>query len=373
MQHRCRRCDCICCSTCSAWRLPVLQSEVCTGGDVRTCKRCFVAATQQNAQPLPKIFVPDNELPSNSGRVGEVHFTTADVALCFAGTKEYLQERERVKRDATLMNTEFFVHSAMLLRHVSPELAKQAAGTLLELGMNDPQIIRSAAAIFEALHITRAAATLYERLLNLKGEEPQTYLDLARVLVKLHRRCGIDDTRPLQRALALLADVLRLPWDIRFHQVELFAVMLANDVIHELEKHGLAASVQHQIPLHYANVHVEADLRIVLSWTSDSENVELRVTEPTQETCTPFHNHSRLGGVLSKDFTGGYGPVEYILAKAPTGVFFVCARWVAAAAKAPVVAVCHVYTNWGRDSMAECTHVVLLRDEQVTEIGRVAM
>ena len=44
-----------------------------------------------------------------------------------------------------------------------------------------------------------------------------------------------------------------------------------------------------------------------------SIDVSLQVMEPSGEVCSPFHNHTRSGGVLSRDFTSGYGPVVYSL------------------------------------------------------------
>jgi ATP-dependent RNA helicase DHX57 len=41
--------------------------------------------------------------------------------------------------------------------------------------------------------------------------------------------------------------------------------------------------------------------------------------EPTGETCYSFHNKTSSGGMLSKDFTGGYGPEEYSIRYAPKG------------------------------------------------------
>jgi Ca-activated chloride channel family protein len=40
-------------------------------------------------------------------------------------------------------------------------------------------------------------------------------------------------------------------------------------------------------------------------------DISLRITEPSGEICHSFHNHTRSGGILSRDFTSGYGPVVH--------------------------------------------------------------
>jgi len=40
-------------------------------------------------------------------------------------------------------------------------------------------------------------------------------------------------------------------------------------------------------------------------------NVELIVQEPNGKTCCPFNNCTN-NGIISRDFTNGYGPVEYL-------------------------------------------------------------
>lgn len=64
----------------------------------------------------------------------------------------------------------------------------------------------------------------------------------------------------------------------------------------------------------------EIDVRVVCVWNKDmtgnffcleitKKDVSLIVEEPDLEKCYSFHNHTRNGGILSRDFTQGYGPV----------------------------------------------------------------
>jgi len=54
---------------------------------------------------------------------------------------------------------------------------------------------------------------------------------------------------------------------------------------------------------------IDLDIRIVLTWDSDNTNVELEIIEPNNEICNSFQNCTSGGGMMSRDFSGGYGPV----------------------------------------------------------------
>ena len=53
----------------------------------------------------------------------------------------------------------------------------------------------------------------------------------------------------------------------------------------------------------------------MLTWDADQTDIDLWVTEPSGEKCFYGHNRTTIGGLLSRDFTDGYGPEEYCLRK----------------------------------------------------------
>jgi len=103
--------------------------------------------------------------------------------------------------------------------------------------------------------------------------------------------------------------------------------------------------------------HLESDLRIVLRWDCDLVNVELLVSEPNDYQCSPFKNHTSNGGMLSKDMTGGYGPVEYSIKSAKSGNYEVKVRVRSANIGDGVHVAVTLYTNFGRQTEKERTFV----------------
>jgi len=72
---------------------------------------------------------------------------------------------------------------------------------------------------------------------------------------------------------------------------------------------------------HRLSSPINTDIRVELTWDTDMTDVELTVKEPSGEECLSFHNKTALGGMMSRNFTHGYGPVEYLLRTAATGTY----------------------------------------------------
>jgi Ca-activated chloride channel family protein len=63
------------------------------------------------------------------------------------------------------------------------------------------------------------------------------------------------------------------------------------------------------------------DVRIVISWNADNSDIDLWVTDPLKEKCFYQNSATSLGGRISQDVTGGYGPEEFMLKKAVNGKY----------------------------------------------------
>jgi Ca-activated chloride channel family protein len=63
---------------------------------------------------------------------------------------------------------------------------------------------------------------------------------------------------------------------------------------------------------------LDVDIRIVLTWDADLTDMDLWVIDPRGENSYYENKLSAIGGLMSRDFTGGYGPEEYVLKKSIT-------------------------------------------------------
>eukprot|EP00812_Abedinium_dasypus_P010891 NODE_4484_length_670_cov_218.130081.p4 GENE.NODE_4484_length_670_cov_218.130081~~NODE_4484_length_670_cov_218.130081.p4 ORF type:complete len:133 (+),score=40.19 NODE_4484_length_670_cov_218.130081:3-401(+) len=66
-----------------------------------------------------------------------------------------------------------------------------------------------------------------------------------------------------------------------------------------------------------------------IAWDTDQTDVDLHVVEPNGNEVYYSNNRSGLGGLLSRDFTRGYGPEVYTLPQPPAGEYRVRAKFFA--------------------------------------------
>jgi Ca-activated chloride channel family protein len=89
--------------------------------------------------------------------------------------------------------------------------------------------------------------------------------------------------------------------------------MELNRIYQKMADLGLIFQVSHvQIDQRFLK-RMQPNIRIILSWDLDMSDVELLVTEPRGERVSSFQNCSSIGGIMSKNFSGGYGPQEYLV------------------------------------------------------------
>jgi len=78
-----------------------------------------------------------------------------------------------------------------------------------------------------------------------------------------------------------------------------------------LKMDPLLISKSPKIIKHILLLPLIVEIRAVLTWNIDMVDLELVIKEPNGQTCDSFNNQTKNGGILSRDFSKGYGPVEY--------------------------------------------------------------
>lgn len=115
------------------------------------------------------------------------------------------------------------------------------------------------------------------------------------------------------------------------------------------------------------------DVRIVLNWDADNTDMDLWVTEPGGEKCFYGHQRTAAGGYLSKDFTRGYGPEEYMIKKAQQGTYTIQLNYFSNSrtdTKNAVTLQVQIFTNYGRPEQTKKEITLMLTDnKQVIDVG----
>lgn len=222
----------------------------------------------------------------------------------------YLQQRK------TYFNSPaFYLDCAdFFLADQNPGLGLRILTGILDLEIDNPALLRVVAHRLDQANQHTTAAFLFEEIRRLRPEEPQSHRDLALVLTKL------DD---YQRAVELYEQVIMEPWDGRFPEIEVIALMELNRLLDRFgESRKLTVTLDKRL-----RKLLDVDLRIVMTWDTDLTDIDLWVVEPSGEKCFYSNNRSTIGGLVSADMTNGYGPEEYLLRRAMAGNYSIKAHY----------------------------------------------
>jgi len=174
---------------------------------------------------------------------------------------------------------------------------------------------------------TDRAIWLLERLLAAEDDRPQPRRTLALALARRARTAPPAQARAdLDRAIALLTEVVMTPWENAYDGIEMIALVEANALIPRYRT--LGGSALRLDPRLIALIDV--DLRVTIEWQTESSDVDLWVDEPSGERVIYSNPRSAGGGRLSNDMTQGYGPEEYLLRRAVPGNYEIRANVFAA-------------------------------------------
>ena len=294
----------------------------------------------------------------------------------------YLKQREQFGEAPS-----FYLDCASFFRENEQEdLALRVLSCLSELELEDPQILRVLGHRLVQWESLDLGIEIFEQVKKLRPEEPQSYRDLA---LALARRALVDpDTDParrtesvragderirddLTRAIDLLNTVVLGTWDGRFSGIEVIALEEANALLEPARAAGVS-----DIPLDKRlRKLLDVDVRIVMTWHADMTDIDLWVIEPSGEKVDYSHNRSVIGGLLSNDFTGGYGPEEYMVRRAMPGVYAIKAHYYGSSSVellGSVTVQVDVYTNYGREDQQRQSLTFQLKTTQdVYDIGEI--
>jgi Ca-activated chloride channel family protein len=281
----------------------------------------------------------------------------------------YLEQRKTY-----LESPAFYLDCAGALLPVDKVLGLRVLSNLAELKLDDAALLRAFAwRLGEAAELDRAIEVL-DRVRGLRPEDPQSLRDLALVLAdRMDRdRRGADGLR----AARLLNDVIVGEWS-RFEEVEVVVLMELNRVLARLERLDPASYAKVDFVDGRLRKPLDVDVRIVMSWDADNTDIDLHVVEPSGEEAFYGHNLTTIGGHVSRDFTQGYGPEEYVLRRAMPGVYKIRCRYYGSSQQTlvgPATVAAVVITNFGRPNERRQTLTLRLdKVREMVDIGEVTI
>ena len=252
-----------------------------------------------------------------------------------------------------------------------PRLALRVLSNLAELELENPALLRVLGHQLARMDELDLAVKVFETVARLRPEEPQSFRDLALVLARRADRdwktggtARAASEADYQRALRLLAKVVMEKWD-RFDEIEVIALTELNHILPRARRAGVKGALVDKRLIK----QLKMDLRVVMSWDADMTDMDLHVVEPSSEEANYSNNRTKIGGLVSRDFTQGYGPEVYIIRKAMRGKYTLRTKFYGASAAKLAGAVTlqvDVYTNYGRANQKRRSVTLRLTEEKET-------
>lgn len=211
-------------------------------------------------------------------------------------------------------STAFYLDVAdALLDKGARDLALRVLSNLAEMDLENHHVLRVLGYRLLQAGAPELAVPVFETVRRLAPSEPQSWRDLGLAYAAVKRP---------QEAVDALYEVVTREWDARFADVELIALADIDAIV--TASHGRVDTGRIDPRLLR---HMPLDLRAVLTWDSDNSDMDLWVTDPDGETCKYSNRNTALGGRITHDATGGYGPEEFSLRRAKPGKYKVEANF----------------------------------------------
>ncbi len=241
---------------------------------------------------------------------------------------------------------------------------------IAEMELENAALLRVLAHRLAQWNLLDLCILIFEEVVKMRGEEPQSYRDLALVLARRaetqypEKQQSTSTAADFTRAIELLYHVVLNRWD-RFDEIELTALLELNRIIPLAKQAGVT-----DIPVDERLIKpLDLDIRIVMTWDADLTDMDLWVTEPSREKAMYNHSLTTIGGKVSKDFTQGYGPEEYLLRRAMPGPYKIETNYYGSGAQELIGAVtlqADLFTNYGRPNEQRQSVTLRLKESKET-------
>jgi Ca-activated chloride channel homolog len=217
--------------------------------------------------------------------------------------KEYLkQKKEYANSSAFYLDVaDFYIEKGKKAE------ALRILSNIAELDLENHQLLRILGYRLKQLGYYKLAIYVFEEVLKIRNEEPQSYRDLA---------LAFEADKQYVKAADMFWYVVRNKWDDRFPDIELITLNELNSMLATCGTLIDPAKFDKRLIF-----NMPVDMRVILTWDADMTDMDLWVTDPNGEKCFYSNNKTYIGAIMSRDFTRGYGPEEFLLKKAQPGKY----------------------------------------------------
>jgi len=198
------------------------------------------------------------------------------------------------------------------------EYARRIVSNIPEIDGDNYELLKVFGYQMQVEEAHEIAAFIFERILELRPEDSQSYRDLA---------IAYENIGKCQEALDLLTSIT----DGSIYENNHRRIFNGIKTISENEIKHLVNEYREDLVLDSISKEYKEttpyDIRVVVDWNHNDTDIDLHIIDPNLEECYYNHSTTKIGGQMSQDMTQGFGPEEYTVKKAIKGDYFIKVRY----------------------------------------------
>lgn len=310
----------------------------------------FFASPQPNSLKSSQGFVTSAPKAASSSS-GNRNQNSSIALQAWSSNSDYIKELKRCKTEKMYekyielkaqnsASPAFYMEVAdYFFEEEMPKEAMRILSNLSELELENSDILRALGNKLVEHKDYENATWVFQKLTELRPEIPQFYRDLA---------LAFQYSGEIQKAVDTLYYVASRSWDSRFEGIQQIAL---NDMNALIATMGKKEKIDTQNFDEKLLENFPVDMRVVLTWNTDNCDIDLWVTDPSNEKCYYGNKLTQTGGRMSRDFTRGYGPEEFCIKEAPNGKYKIEVNYYGTSSQKllqPVIIQAEVFTNFGK-------------------------
>jgi TonB-dependent SusC/RagA subfamily outer membrane receptor len=220
------------------------------------------------------------------------------------------------------------------------ELGKRILSNLAELDLGSYELYKMLGYKLKQLGDFEGEVFAFKKVTELRPLDPQSYRDYG---------LALDDVGEHQKALDVLYTAMTKSYtadaDGLYRGIqEIFLPEINRIIALNKGKLNLSAIDKKLIK------SLPVDIRIVMDWNMNNTDIDLWVTDPSNEKCFYGHNRTAAGGRISHDMTQGFGPEQFLLKKAIKGTYKIEINYYGdrqATIAGPTTVMAEMFTHYG--------------------------
>jgi hypothetical protein len=245
--------------------------------------------------------------------------------------------------------------SDLFMERGEQKLALRILSNIAELQLEDARVLRVLAHRLQQIDENTLAIGVFEDVLKMRAEEPQSYRDLG---------LAYEQNKDYQKAADVMCKVVNRTWDGRFPEIESLVLVELNHIIFRSPKKLRLDSLDKRLIY-----NMTCQSRIVINWDTDNCDMDLWVTDANEEKCMYSFPLTQSGGRITNDFTGGYGPEVFMAKKAVHGEYKVDVNYYGnhnESLTGPTTVQAEIYTDYGTPKEKKKVITLRLKDDRET-------